>query len=202
MANQRSPGSDDENDFSGDGKSPMPQVPDRHASASPAVGMNGMQPALNRQGSDYYLPITGNVAAMPAHMRNGMQPPSRTQSPIQYQNPMPVNNPPQRPSLTSNPSSGYAPPQIMEPPATNGQQPGSGSNSPHITNMGWQSPHNGMNGNQSNDYSYPDPNGAYGVSAPPAMYYQQAAVPRPHSTGPMDYHNQIRGQEMWTHQQQ
>lgn len=201
MANQRSRGSDDENDYSGDGKSPMPQPPDRPASASPAVGMNGLPAALNRQGSDYYMSMNGNMAAVPAHMRAGMQPSPRSQSPVQY--PLPVNGQAQRPSLTSNPSSGYNPPQILEPPATNGQQqPGSGNNSPHMAGMGWQSPHNGINGNQSNDYSYPDPNTGYAVSAAPAMYYQQQTIQRPHSTGPMDYHNQMRGQEMWAHQQQ
>jgi hypothetical protein len=30
------------------------------------------------------------------------------------------------------------------------------------------------------------------------MYYEQQ---RPHSTGPMDYSNQMRGQEMWAQHQ-
>lgn len=109
----------------------------------------------------------------------------------------------QRPSLTSNPSSGYNPPQILEPPATNGQhQTGSGNNSPHMGSaMGWQSPHSGINGQQQNDYAYPDPNGAY-ANVNTQLYYQQPGVPRPHSTGPMDYQQQLRGQEMWAQHQQ
>jgi hypothetical protein len=66
--------------------------------------------------------------------------------------------------------------------------------------MGWQSPHNGINGTQQNEFPYPDPNNGYSVNAP--MYYQQQGVQRPHSTGPMDYHNQMRGQEMWAQHQQ
>ena len=66
--------------------------------------------------------------------------------------------------------------------------------------MGWQSPHSGLNGNQQNEYGYPDSNNGYNVN--PQLYYQQGGVQRPHSTGPMDYHNQMRGQEMWAQHQQ
>jgi len=163
--------------------------------------MNGMPAGMQRQSSDYYVSMNGGMTAMPAHMRSGLQPTSRAQSPVQY--PLP-NGQAQRPSLTSNPSSGYNPPQILEPPATNGgqQQPGSGNNSPHISAIGWQSPANGINGTQAHDYNYPDPNQGYSVAQAPAMYYQQQGVQRPHSTGPMDYHQQMRPQEMWTQQHQ
>lgn len=181
----------------------MPQQPDRPSSVSPAVGLNGM-PQLQRQPSDYYMQAmtNGGMAAVPAHMRNEIQPSPRSQSPAQYQ--LPPNGQQQRPTLTSNPSSGYNPPQILEPPTTNGQQQGGSShNSPHMGNaMGWQSPHNGMAANQQNDYSYPDPHAGYNnVNA--QMYYQQGGVPaRPHSNGPLDYQHGLRGQEMWTQHQQ
>lgn len=162
--------------------------------------MNGVA-SLQRQPSDYYMNAMNGGMAVPAHLRNGMNPSPRSQSPAQY--PMPVNGQSQRPSLTSNPSSSYNPPQILEPPANNGnQQSSSGNNSPHMgATMGWQSPHNGINGNAQNDYPYPDPNGGYSVNAA-QMYYPQQDVPRPHSTGPMNYHNGIRGQEMWAQHQQ
>ncbi|EMC98366.1 hypothetical protein BAUCODRAFT_67601 [Baudoinia panamericana UAMH 10762] len=195
----RSRGSDEEGDYS-DGKSPMPQQPDRVN--SPAINVNGV-PQMQRQGSDLYMQVMGNgmaaAAAFPQHLRSEMQGSPRPQSPSQY--PMPPTTQPQRPGLTSNPSSGYNPPQILEPPTTNGQQTGSGSNSPHISAaMGWQSPHNGLTQHQQSDYSYPDPNGQYATANAAAMYYQQP-VQRPHSTGPIDY-QQLRGAEMWAQHQQ
>ncbi|KAI6929890.1 hypothetical protein KC341_g10581, partial [Hortaea werneckii] len=48
MGTGRSRGSDDENDYSADGKSPLPQHPDRPSSVSPAIGMAGV-PQLQRQ---------------------------------------------------------------------------------------------------------------------------------------------------------
>ncbi|CAK4034769.1 Zinc finger [Lecanosticta acicola] len=195
MQNARSRGSDEENDFSGDGKSPMPPQSDRPASLSPAAGMNGVA-QLQRQSSDYYMNAMNGGMAVPAHMRPEMQSTSRAQSPQQY--PMPVSTQQQRPQLTSNPSSGgYNPPQILEPPTANGQQTSaSGNNSPHMNAQvgGWQSPHNGMTTGQATDYSYPD--GYTQVNAA-QMYYQ----PRPHSTAPMDY-RQMPQQEMWTAQHQ
>ncbi|KAK5119717.1 hypothetical protein LTR85_007293 [Meristemomyces frigidus] len=202
MQSQRSRGSDDENEYSADGKSPMPQHPDRHSSVSPAVGMNGMAPQLTRGNSDFYMnAMNGGMAVVPPHLRGEMQPSPRSQSPAQYQ--IATSQPTQqRPSLTSNPSSGYNPPQILEPPTANGQQSGSGNNSPHLGHaLGWQSPHNGLNGQQQSDYSYPDPNSSYG-NPNAQLYYQQQGVQRPHSTGPMDYQQQMRGQEMWAQHQQ
>ncbi len=201
LPTSRSRGSDDENDFSNDGKSPMPQ-PDRPASIGPAAAMNGV-PGLQRQPSDYYVnTMNGGGMAMPAHIRAELQPSPRPQSPAQYQ--LPVNGQQQRPSLTSNPSSTYNPPQILEPPTNNGQQQtGSGNNSPHMGNaLGWQSPHNAMGNNQQHGYAYPDPHSEYNVNAA-QMYYQQQGLQRPHSTGPMDYNNQMRPQEVWSqHHQQ
>ena len=200
MATHRSRGSDDEGDYSGDGKSPMPQ-PDRHSTASPAVGMNNM-PQLPRQNSDFYMSaLNGGMAVVPPHLRNEMQHTPRSQSPAQYQmSAVNQQSQQQRPTLTSNPSSGYNPPQILEPPTVNGQhQNGSGNNSPHLSQaMGWQSPHTGMHGQQQNDYSYQDPT-AYNTAQ---IYYQQHGGHRPHSTGPMDYQQQMRGQEMWAQHQQ
>lgn len=201
MQGQRSRGSDDE-DYSQDGKSPMPQHIDRPSSVSPAAGMNGMTGQLQRQSTDYYLnAMNSGIAAMPAHIRSAMQPSPRAQSPAQYS--MPVSAPQPRPSLTSNPSSGgYNPPQVLEPPTTNGQQQtGSGSNSPHMgSTMGWQSPHATSHDNYT---PYTDANGQYGSVNTAQMYYQQAAVQqRPHSTGPMDFGQMRAGQEMWAQHQQ
>ncbi|KAK5706273.1 hypothetical protein LTR97_001260 [Elasticomyces elasticus] len=205
MVTQRSRGSDeDEDGYSQDGKSPMPQHPDRASSASPAVTVNGL-PAMSRQSSDLYMHVLHNGGVPPVaaqfqqHLRNEMQGSPRPQSPAQYT--LPPNTLATRPSLTSNPSSGYNPPQILEPPTTNGHQSGSAGNSPHMSNaMGWQSPHQGMTNGHHNDYSYPDPNSQY-ATANPAMYYQQHAIQRPHSTGPMDYPH-LRAQEMWAQHQQ
>jgi len=198
LQNQRSRGSDEE-DYSADGKSPMPPS-DRPSSMSPAVGMNGM-PQLQRQASDYYLQAMSNggmAPTLPAHLRNEMNPTPRSQSPAQYA--MPVSQQ-QRPALTSNPSSGYNPPQILEPSANVAQQTGSGNNSPHMSalNGGW-SPQSGMATHTPHDYAYPDPN--HGYSNVNHLYYQQQGVQRPHSTGPMDNQYQMRGPEMWAQHQQ
>jgi hypothetical protein len=204
MAGQRSRGSDEENEYSVDGKSPMPpqqQHPDRPSSVGPANGINGV-PQLHRQQSDYYLNAISSGMAVPAHLRPEMQPTSRPQSPAYT---MPINGQSGRSTMTSNPNAGYNPPQILEPQPNNGQQPpGSGNNSPHIGGaMGWQSPHNGITATQQSDYTYPDPNAGYNVNGVNGqMYYQQPSVQRPHSTGPVDYHNQMRGQEMWAQHQQ
>jgi hypothetical protein len=162
--------------------------------------MNGVG-GLQRQSSDYYMNAMNGGMAVPPHLRPDMQPSPRSQSPAQY--PLPVNGQQHRPSLTSNPSSSYNPPQILEPQPNNGQQqPGSGSNSPHMGNtLGWQSPHNGMSGGQQSEYGYPDPNSGYNV-ANAQLYYQQQGLQRPHSTGPMDYGNQLRTQEAWVQHQQ
>lgn len=200
MATRGSRGSDEEEGYSADGKSPMPQHPSRPSSVSPGSAMAGV-PQLQRQTSDYYMQAMNNgMAAVPSHLRNEMGPTSRSNSPAQYQ--MPVNGAAQRPPLTSNPSSGYNPPQILEPAATShGQQhTGSATNSPHMgQTMGWQSPHGGLTANgQPAEYQYADANGSYGVNPAAQMYYQQQ---RPHSTGPLDYQNQLRGQEMWAQHQ-
>lgn len=196
LATQRSRGSDEDESYSADGKSPMLQPPSRPSSVSP--GMAGV-PQMQRQSSDYYMNAMSNgmAAAVPAHLRTEMQPTPRSASPAQYQ--MAVSQA-QRPPLTSNPSSGYNPPQILEPPAaTNGHHSGSANGSPHMGGaLGWQSPHNTAMNGQHQDYSYADANGNYAVNPAPQMYYQQ---PRPHSTGPIDYQNQMRGPDMWAHQQ-
>lgn len=176
----------------------MPQQPDRQATGSPATAMNDV-PQMQRSTSDYYMnAMNGGMAAVPPHMRNEVQPTPRAQSPQQY--PMPVSTTPQqRPPLTSNPSSSHALPQILEPPAANQQQNPSGNNSPHLGNgMGaWQN-------HQTTDYSYPDPNTGYQVGNVNNIqtYYQAPNVTRPHSTGPIDYTNPMRGQEMWAQQHQ
>lgn len=199
MQGQRSRGSDDDNDFSDNGKSPLPH-PDRQSTNSPAAGMNSM-PTLQRQTSEFYMnAISSGMAAVPPHMRSQVQASPRAQSPQQYS--MPGNNGTPQPRITSISSAGYnGPPQIMEPPTTNGhQQTGSGHNSPHLN--GWQSPHNGMGPgqHQTTDYSYQDASGypSHSVNAMHA-YYQAPNVSRPHSTGPVDYSSGLR-QDVWTQQ--
>jgi hypothetical protein len=176
-----------------DGKSPMPNHISRPSSISPGSAMQGV-PQLQRQNSDYYMAaMNGGMATnLPAHLRNELNPQSRSGSPAQYQ--LPSTSQAQRPPLTSNPSSGYNPPQILEPPAAGNGQGGSGHNSPHMSApMGWQSPHNPMAGNgQHQDYAFADTNGGYAVPPGQQMYYQQ----RPHSTGPLDYQNQMGRQDM------
>nr|POE47079.1 zinc finger protein 2 [Quercus suber] len=200
MQGQRSRGSDEE-DYSQDGKSPMPQHIDRPSSASPANGINGLPGQLQRQSSEYYLnAMNSGIAAMPPHLRSEMQPSPRAQSPAQYA--MPVTSAQTRSALTSNPSSGYNPPQILEPPTTNAQQQtGVGNSSPHMTaSMGWQSPHATPHDNYS---TYTATNGQYNNVNATQMYYQQAAVQqRPHSTGPVDFGQLRTGQEMWVQHQQ
>lgn len=196
IGTHRSRGSDEESDYPTGVKAEMSRPGDRPASVPPPL--NGV-PALSRQQSDYYLNAMNNsMAAVPAHIRGEMQGNSRSNSPVQYQ----LNNQNQRGTLTSNPA--YNPPQILEPPTNNGQQAASGNNSPHLAaTMGWQSPQNGLTattGGAPEGYSYPDPGTTYAVSPATQMYYQQHQQ-RPHSTGPIDYQNQLRGHELWTQQQ-
>jgi len=195
LATQRSRGSDEEEGYSVDGKSPLPGHHSRPSSVSPGSAMAGV-PSLSRSTSDYYMNAMTNGMAVPAHLRGEMQGTPRSASPAQYQ--LPVNGQAQqRPPLTSNPSSSYNPPQILEPSA-NGQSNGSAHNSPHMgTSMGWQSPHSTMSTNGQQEYAYTDANGNYAVNSAAPMYYQQ----RPHSTGPMDYPSMNAGQSMWSHHQ-
>ena len=209
----RSRGSDEEGDYSGDGKSPMP---DRHHSGSPALSaVGGGMPGLQRQPSanDFYMQAmqTGMAAqAVPPHLRGdmGQGPPSRTQSPV-HQYPMGSSGG-QRPALTSNPSSGYNPPQILEPAPSNGHPNGGGSggNSPHMSQaMGWgaASPHSGMHGaNNGGEYTYPGAQAHFGDVSSGMYYGQPQAVPRPHSNGPLDYRSQgmVGGAELWAPHQQ
>ncbi|KAK6430662.1 hypothetical protein LTR95_013179 [Oleoguttula sp. CCFEE 5521] len=194
LATQRSRGSDEEEAYSVDGKSPLPH-PSRPSSVSPGSAMGGSVAHLERQNSDYYMAaMNGGMApGLPPHLR-GMNPTSRSGSPAQYS--MPPSAQISRPPLTSNPSSGYNPPQILEPPT--GHQNGSGHNSPHLSNaMGWQSPHSGMSTNgHDSQYGFGPDSNQYAVAPGQPMYYHQQ---RPHSTGPMDYQNQLRGPgpEMW-----
>ncbi|KAF2860650.1 hypothetical protein K470DRAFT_257659 [Piedraia hortae CBS 480.64] len=180
---------EDDNDYSADGKSPMNQA-DRPPSVSPGVNIGGL--AQLQRGNEFYLHPMSSSMAVPHHIRAEVQPSPRSQSPAQYA--MPEGS--QRQTLTSNPTSGYNPPHILEPSTSMGQGTGSGHNSPHMSaQLGWQSPHSAG----QTDFGYPDHNGQFG-GVPPSIYYHQS--PRAHSTGPMDYHTQLRGQEMWAQQQQ
>ncbi|KAI9714289.1 MAG: hypothetical protein M1820_000250 [Bogoriella megaspora] len=183
-----------------DTKSPLP-TPSPHGrpvSLSPSASMQGIS-TLHRQASDYAYMAGMN---MPPHLRGEMQQPSPRSSPSVASQPytsVPTNA---RPSLTSHPS-GYGPPSVLEPAPTsnNGQQQqqqaGSANGSPHMANMGWQSPaQQGMaSPNPGESYVYPDPH--YGQT--PNMYYPpNSSVRRPQSSEPDPYQQTNRlGNELW-----
>ncbi|KAL9062323.1 MAG: hypothetical protein Q9157_009025 [Trypethelium eluteriae] len=186
----------DGDDYS-DTKSPLP-TPSPHGrpvSLSPSASMPGM-PTLHRQASDYaYMGMN-----MPPHLRGELQQPSPRSSPSVASQPYTSVPGPARPSLTSHPS-GYGPPSVLEPPATsnNGQQQaGSANGSPHMANMGWQSPaQQGIpSPNPGDSYVYPEPH--YGASASNMYYPPNSNMRRPQSTEPDPYHQGQRlGGEMW-----
>jgi hypothetical protein len=101
----------------------------------------------------------------------------------------------QRP--TSHPT-GYGPPNILEPPANMEQrQPGSANGSPHMTNMGWQSPSQMASPSHNNNYVYPDPDPYGSGAAMGQMYYPNSNMRRPQSTEPEQYDMKPRMNEMW-----
>ena len=153
---------------------------------------------MHRQTTDYAYMGGMNV---PPHLRGAMPQPSPRSSPALSSQPYTsAGANPSRPSLTSHPNP-YGPPPILEPP-TNVTQPQSASatsvhGSPHMTNMGWQSPSHQPIGSPTaqESYVYPEPN--YGVPNA-AMYYQNSGIRRPHSAEPDQYDPRPRmGGEIW-----
>jgi hypothetical protein len=88
---------------------------------------------------------------------------------------------------TSHPTS-YGPPPTLEPNLDNSQgTPGSNGGSPHMANVGWQSPSHMASPSQNNaSYVYPDPADAYPTNnAMSQMYYGAAThMRRPQSAEP------------------
>lgn len=164
----------DADQMSGHG-SPLstPSPGNRTTSMSPGMDMgNGMQ----RHGGDFgYLQQPGTL---PPHLRVG-SPSSTTSSGYAPTNMRPTSHP-----------TGYGPPPILE-PSVEHSQPGSGSvsGSPHMSNVGWQSPSQVTSPSQNAaGYVYPDP-GTYPPNAAPNMndmYYTgaQQQMRRPQSTEP------------------
>jgi len=169
--------------------SPMstPSPGQRNLSASPSSEMAPMG-AMQRHPGDYqYM----NNSSLPGHLRGDFGVPSQA-PPVSaaFTNGM-------RP--TSHPTGYGPPPNILEPPTNVEQrQPGSANGSPHMANMGWQSPSNMPSPSQSNGYVYPDPD-PYGSSAAMGqMYYPNSNMRRPQSTEPDTYDMKPRMNEMWT----
>ncbi|KAF2853313.1 hypothetical protein T440DRAFT_516017 [Plenodomus tracheiphilus IPT5] len=176
-----------------------PSPNDRTLSLSPANGMGaGFVPGMHRQTSDFAYAGNMNV---PPHMRNEMPQPSPRASPALTPQSYASSVSGSRPPITSHPSGGYGPPQILEPPTTaNHNQSGTNSanGSPHMTAMGWQSPSQQAlpsPGGADNGYVYPEPQ----YQQQNSMYYQNPTLRRPTSTDPDHYNpNQQRmGNDMW-----
>ena len=191
--NQR-PGSDGGaySDTASAQSTPSPSL--RTVSMSPSNTIPRM-PALNRQPSDFSYVPNGSI---PHHIRSDLHQPSPRSSPSA---PSPsyssFNHNQHRQSLTSYPSM-YCPPPILEPPTHHDhRRAGSVGDSPHMNNVGWQSPtHLGMGSpGHAEPYTYPEP--PYG--APHHLYYPNSNLRRPQSTEPDHYETKPRlvSGEVW-----
>ncbi|KAK7544514.1 uncharacterized protein J3D65DRAFT_23043 [Phyllosticta citribraziliensis] len=192
----------DADDYGSETASPLPTPSpnNRPLSMSPAAGMPVMPANMHRQVSDFAYMGGPN---MPAHLRSELQQPSPRSSPSLTSTPYTSVSTQSRPTITSHPA-GYGPPSVLEPPTSTNQaqqqqqqvaQPGSAHSSPHMTNMGWQSPaqQNIPSPGPGDSYTYPEPH--YGGGAA-NMYYTNANMHRPTSTEPGAYNDQRQG-GMW-----
>lgn len=140
-------------------------------SMSPGMDMAAAN-NLNRHPGDFqYLQQNGSL---PPHLRVGS--PNSTSSAVYSSNGM-------RP--TSHPTA-YGPPPILEPNLEQ-HQSGTGSNggSPHMTNLGWQSPSHVPSPAQGGaGYVYPEPDTYHQNAAMGQMYYGASQMRRPQSTEP------------------
>jgi len=152
--------------------SPMstPSPGQRTMSMSPSVDLSGA--GMPRHGSDVQYMQNGSL---PVHLRVGS--PVATSS-AGYNNGM-------RP--TSHPT-GYGPPSTLEPSLDQHQSgPASAGGSPHMANVGWQSPSHmpSPSSQNGNGYVYPDPADYPPNTAMNQMYYGAAPqMRRPQSTEP------------------
>ncbi|CZS98938.1 hypothetical protein WAI453_008465 [Rhynchosporium graminicola] len=162
--------------------SPMstPSPGQRHMTASPHSELAPLNSMPRHPGEYQYI----NNSHLPGHVRGDyhMQA-QQPQTTAPYSTGM-------RP--TSHPVA-YGPPSILEPPTNSDRQSGSIGGSPHMGNVGWQSPSQSSmpSPSQSNGYVYPDPD--YGQQ----LYYQNSNMRRPQSTEPDAYDVKPRV-EMWT----
>lgn len=146
-----------------------PSPGQRHMSMSPSVDLSGAG-GMHRHQDFQYL----QSGSLPVHLRVGS--PTSTSS-GGYANTM-------RP--TSHPT-GYGPPSILEPSLEQHQSsgPGSAGGSPHMANVGWQSPSNVASPTQQpGSYVYPDPEAYPSNPAMSQMYYGAPHMRRPQSTEP------------------
>lgn len=161
-----------ESDHMSNHGSPMttPSPAQRTMSMSPSVDLSGAN-GFPRHASDFqYLQQSGSL---PVHLRVG----SPVSSSSGGYNPM-------RP--TSHPT-GYGPPSIMEPNLEHNQGGSSSAGgSPHMSNIGWQSPSHMASPSQNNaNYVYPDPDSYPSNHAMNQLYYSAAAhMRRPQSAEP------------------
>ncbi|KAI9666844.1 MAG: hypothetical protein M1829_005647 [Trizodia sp. TS-e1964] len=213
-------------DFSDSG-SPISNTPSPHQrpmSLSPAADLPPIPQNMHRQAADY---VTWNNGSLPPHMRvdipqQGTNPRS---SPTNVNGNIvsPMNMMPR-----SHPARYAPPPSILEPPANpdlrqqqqpqqsqqqqhqqqQPQQQSAGNmnpnmsphaTSPHLSNVGWQSPtHQQMAAApHAEGYIYPDPYGS-SINVGPHMYYQNSNIRRPQSAEPHDaYDAKPRMNELW-----
>jgi hypothetical protein len=169
--------------------SPMstPSPGQRTLSASPNSELAPMNNMHRHPGDYQYM----NNSSLPNHLRGDYQ--------LQHQTPPTTSTFSNGMRPTSHPTN-YGPPSILEPPANMEQrQPGSASGSPHMGNVGWQSPSQNMpSPSQGNGFAYPDPD-PYG-SAVGHMYYPNSNIRRPQSTEPdgYDIKPRLNNEGMWT----
>ncbi|CAH0052831.1 unnamed protein product [Clonostachys solani] len=148
-----------------------PSPAQRTMSMSPSVDLGGGGGMPRHGGELQYLQQNGSL---PVHLRVGSPVPTSNTA---YGNVM-------RP--TSHPT-GYGPPSTLEPSLDQHPSgPASANNSPHMSNVGWQSPsHVPSPPHPAPGYVYPDPGDYPPTSAINQMYYNPAPqMRRPQSTEP------------------
>ncbi|UKZ50181.1 hypothetical protein TrVGV298_004437 [Trichoderma virens] len=145
--------------------------PSQHTMMSPALDLSGSN-GLNRHPADFQYMTQGGT--LPPHLRVGS--PTSTTSAASYNNGI-------RP--TSHPT-GYGPPPTLEPNLE--QHPagsGSAGGSPHMSQVGWQSPQTHSPAHNAGSYVYPDPDGYPPNPSMSQMYYgAPQQMRRPQSTEP------------------
>ncbi|KAH0492625.1 hypothetical protein TgHK011_007570 [Trichoderma gracile] len=147
--------------------------PSQHGMMSPALDLSGSN-GIPRHAADFQQYITQS-GTLPPHLRVGS--PTSTTSAASYNTGM-------RP--TSHPT-GYGPPPTLEPNLE--QHPagsGSAGGSPHMGQVGWQSPQTHSPSHNGGSYVYPDPDGGYPPNAAMSQMYYGAPqqMRRPQSTEP------------------
>lgn len=197
------------NSDTGGSANSTPSPGERTMSLSPSSEVTAM-PLLPRQHSDFAYMPTGSL---PPHLRGDLH--HQQQQQLHHQSPRssPTSTSPSlsayggggphRPSMTSHPSM-YGPPPTLEPPTHHDmrQTTNNANGSPHLSNMGWQSPsqHGGMGSPTHGEaYIYPEP--PYGQPAP-HLYYPNSSIRRPQSTEPDQYETKRRmmSGEVWSGQ--